>query len=170
MLTSVASLATLVSAPKGPVLPDVASGIVVEPASTDADPSPSPAPLAAVIDFSASCRALGTLTQGPQALPPPRDQPEAARQSGRTISDPPCALRCIRTFGQSPKRLRSNSKTTPTRGYLPFGLPVYFFESARPIRAPRCGCGVDPRALEWRSVLLYSRPLFLLLFQCFLHS
>ena len=48
---SVVSLATPVSAPKGPVLPDVASGIVAEPASTNADPSPSLAPPTAVVDF-----------------------------------------------------------------------------------------------------------------------
>ena len=56
---SVALLAALVSAPKGPVLPDVASGIVAEPASTNADPSPSLAPPTAVVDFSTGCQALG---------------------------------------------------------------------------------------------------------------
>ena len=57
-LDSVASLATPVLAPKGPALPDVASGIVAEPASADAGPSPSPLPPTAVVDFSAGYRAL----------------------------------------------------------------------------------------------------------------
>ena len=65
---SVASLATPVSAPKGPALPAVALGIVTEPTSADDDPSPSLAPLVAVVDFSAGCRALGDLDMGPAGV------------------------------------------------------------------------------------------------------
>ena len=53
-------------------------------------------------------------------------------------------------------------------GYLPFGLPVCFFESARPVRAPGCSRGVDLRIIRWRSVLFYSWPVLHLLFRCLL--
>ena len=61
---SAASLATIVLAPEGLALPDVAPGIVAELASADAGPSPSPAPPAVVVVCSANPRALGDPDMG----------------------------------------------------------------------------------------------------------
>ena len=56
---------------------------------------------------------LGTLGREPPALPPPWDQPSAARQFGRARSDPPHASRYVRSACQSPKEIRIRQHVAP---------------------------------------------------------
>ena len=98
-----ALLAAPASAPEGPIVPAVASCVIADPSSTDADLHVHPQRW---LTLPLVAEHPGTSVREPPVLPLPRDQPEVARLSGRTGSNTLYALHYIRPFGQVAKELR----------------------------------------------------------------